>query len=183
MHGTGKIFAVLLTVIVIITACSAISTAKEASLEVVHAPEIVTTMRMPEYSYANLSYHQSRSAEDAEIIEPESEPYSDEEVTAIATTLAGECYDDKLDDKRNVARVICNRVSEGGFGDTILEVVSAKHQFAGYWNQSRPISESDISIAKEILQDWYSNNCEPLSEYLFFCSGSNRENTFRITFN
>lgn len=105
--------------------------------------------------------------------------YTDEEVDLITQTLAGECYDDKLKDKRLVVEVILNRVSNGKFGDSVFEVVTAKGQFAGYWKQSRPVSESDIRIAEETLSEWYANDCEALSGYLFFCSGPNRENVFR----
>jgi len=112
-------------------------------------------------------------------IEPlEEKPFSDEEVEAIVRTLAGECYNDKMADKRKVVEVIVNRVSDGGFGENVIDVVTAKGQFAGYWNQSRPVSESDIQIAEETLTDWYANDCKALSEYLFFSSGPNRENVF-----
>jgi len=112
-------------------------------------------------------------------VEPlEEKPFSDEEVEAIVRTLAGECYDDKMADKRKVVEVIVNRVSDGGFGENVIDVVTAKGQFAGYWNQSRPVSESDIQIAEETLTDWYANDCKALSEYLFFSSGPNRENVF-----
>ena len=109
----------------------------------------------------------------------EEKPFSDEEVEVIVRTLAGECYDDKMADKRKVAEVIVNRVSDGGFGENVIDVVTAKGQFSGYWNQSRPVSESDIQIAEETLTDWYANDCKALSEYLFFSSGPNRENVFR----
>ena len=109
----------------------------------------------------------------------EEKPFSDEEVEAIVRTLAGECYDDKVADKRKVVEVIVNRVSDGGFGENVIDVVTAKGQFVGYWNQSRPVSESDIQIAEETLTDWYANGCKALSEYLFFHSGPNRENVFR----
>jgi len=117
-----------------------------------------------------------------ETVIPKEEPFSDEEVEAISKTLAGECYDDKLNDKRKVVEVILNRVSDGRFGDSVIEVVTAKGQFNGYWKQSRSVSDSDIRIAKETLRDWYSNDCKKLSEYLFFCAGSNRENKFRTKY-
>lgn len=106
-------------------------------------------------------------------------PYTDEEIDLITQTLAGECYDDKLKDKRLVVEVILNRVSNERFGESVFEVVTAKSQFSGYWNQSRPVSESDIRIAEETLSEWYANDCKALSEYLFFRSGPNRENVFR----
>ena len=118
-----------------------------------------------------------------QVDEPEDvKMFSDEEVQAIVRTLAGECYDDKLEDKKKVTEVILNRVSNEKFGKTVTEVVSAKGQFCGYWKQSRPVSESDIQIAEETLERWYTNDCKALSEYLFFRSGPNRENVFRVKY-
>lgn len=105
--------------------------------------------------------------------------WSEEDLRDMTLTLAGECYDDKETDKRLVCEVILNRVCAGTFGDTIHEVVSAPHQFNGYWSQSREVSASDIRIAEQALTDWYENGCEPLSEYLYFTAGENRENSFR----
>lgn len=129
---------------------------------------------------SNIPINETDTGEPEMIIELlEEKPFSDEEVEAIVRTLAGECYDDKVADKRKVAEVIVNRVSDGRFGENIIDVVTAKGQFAGYWRQSRPVSESDIQIAEETLTDWYANDCKALSEYLFFSSGPNRENVFR----
>mgnify|MGYP002543464733 CR=1 FL=1 len=110
---------------------------------------------------------------------PAPNQWTDEEIETMVLTLAGECYDDKVQDKRLVCEVILNRVSDGRFGDSVLEVVSAPNQFAGYWEQSRPISDNDYDVASEALNDWYENDCEALSEYLFFVAGDNRENVFR----
>lgn len=107
-------------------------------------------------------------------------PWSDEDVEAMALTLAGECYEDKEQDKRLVCEVILNRVSAGNFGgDTVLAVVSAPNQFDGYWRQSRPVSENDYAVAEQALSDWYAGGCQPLSELLYFEAGENRENVFR----
>lgn len=118
---------------------------------------------------------------DAIETEPEP-PWSDEEVHAIARTLAGECYDDKENDKRLVCEVILNRVSDSRWGNTVLEVLEQEDQFLGYWSQGREISENDIEVAETALADWYANDCNALSEYLYFCSGDNRENVFRSEF-
>lgn len=129
---------------------------------------------------SNIPINETDTGEPEMIIELlEEKPFSDEEVEAIVRTLAGECYDDKVADKRKVVEVIVNRVSDGRFGENVIDVVTAKGQFAGYWRQSRPVSESDIQIAEETLTDWYANDCKALSEYLFFYSGPNRENVFR----
>lgn len=110
---------------------------------------------------------------------PPPDPWTAEEVEAIARTLSGECYEDKPGDKRLVAEVILNRVTDGRWGDTVIEVVTAKSQFYGYWQPSRDISDNDREIATQALCDWYANDCTALSEFLFFEAGPNRENVFR----
>ena len=164
MRKQSKITTLVLTIIVIFTACS--------------SPTVNDTNSQ---TTTNVSYHVEESIIETELI-TETEPFTDEEVEAIAKTLAGECYDDKLNDKRLVVEVILNRVSDGRFGESVIEVVSAKGQFNGYWKQSRPVSDSDIEIAKETLREWYENGCKKLSEYLFFCAGPNRENVFRTQY-
>ena len=106
-------------------------------------------------------------------------PWTKDELDAIATTLAGECYDDKVQDKRKVCEVILNRVSCDGFPDTVLGVLTYPNAFCGYWSQSRQATESDYAVATQALRDWYGNGCQPLSNYLFFEAGDNRENVFR----
>ncbi|MDD2298571.1 MAG: cell wall hydrolase [Fermentimonas sp.] len=156
MRKISKLIIISITTVFIFMACSRIHTDNPNIGEITVSTQstpVTTSYRVPERVY--------------------------EEVEVITLTLAGECYDDKLSDKRKVTEVILNRVSSEKFGNTVLEVVSAKGQFVGYWKQSRPISESDIQIAEEVLTNWYKNNCEALSEYLFFYSGPNRENIFR----
>ena len=112
----------------------------------------------------------------------EPEAWTGEELTAIALTLAGECYDHKAQDKRRVCEVILNRVSDGRLGNSILDVLTAKNQFNGYWVQNRPVSENDYEVARQALRDWHDGGCKPLSEYLFFCAGENLENQFRCEY-
>jgi hypothetical protein len=142
-------------------------------------PSIIFIKSEPEPSCETPEPEPAIIAEEPPAEEP---PFSDEEVEAITQTLSGECYDDKLADKRRVVEVIVNRVSDGGFGDGVVEVVTARRQFRGYWNPSRPVSESDVLIAKKTLRDWYANDCQALSEYLFFSKGPNRENVFRAKY-
>ena len=40
------------------------------------------------------------------------------------------------------------------------------------------VTEDDIAVARSTLCEWYANGCKPLSEYLYFHAGSNRENVF-----
>lgn len=108
--------------------------------------------------------------------------WTDEELDALALTLSGECYDHKTQDKRRVCEVVLNRVSDGRFGESIVEVLSAENQFEGYWTQYRPVSENDYEVAEQALEDWYAGGCVALSEYLFFCAGDNLENEFRCEY-
>lgn len=115
---------------------------------------------------------------------PEEEPvlpYTPEELHAMALTLAGECYDNQPQDKRNVAWVICNRARDGRFGEGIIGVVSSTEhaiQFAGYWVQSRPISDNDLEIAEEVLTAYYAGE-DSIHDYLYFTGGTGYTNNFR----
>ena len=100
------------------------------------------------------------------------------EIELVAKTLRGECFDEQHDDKREVVRVICNRVSVGGFGDSIEEVITKPYQFVGYRPDNTP-TDNDYEIAREILTQWYDGGCVPLSEYLFFSAGGGHKNVFR----
>lgn len=170
MYKQMKIIILFLTVMFIFTSCS--PTTRDLEPEDFSTQEVVSTIAP---TVKVLPIEHVEETKDVKM-------FSDEEVKAITQTLAGECYDDKIEDKRKVTEVILNRVSNENFGDTVIDVVSAKGQFCGYWKQSRPISENDIQIAEETLERWYANDREALSDYLFFHAGPNRENVFRVTF-
>lgn len=171
MNKQIKIIILSLTAMFIFTACSV--NTKDVSVDDI--PTLSETISTVSPIITAIPVEQIEEPKDVKM-------FSDEEVQAITRTLAGECYDDKLEEKQKVVEVILNRVSNEKFGKTVLEVVIAKGQFCGYWKQSRPISESDIQIAEETLDRWYTNDCKALSEYLFFCSGPNRENVFRVKY-
>ena len=123
-------------------------------------------------------YETEPSAELTEATEEPVLPYTPEEVHAMALTLAGECYENQPQDKQNVAWVICNRATDGRFGEGIVGVITKPHQFAGYWAQGRSISESDIDIAEEVLAAYYAGE-EPIHDYLYFTGGTGVTNNFR----
>lgn len=123
-------------------------------------------------------------------IEPEESPleqqidstplYEAEELEAVARVLSGECYDDEIEDKQNVVWVICNRVSDGRFGDGIIDVITKPDQFMGYWAQGREVSESDYAVAEQVLNDYF-NGMEPPHDYLYFTGGTGKTNNFSHT--
>lgn len=137
----------------------------------------------PETVSERIPYSEAPETEPVVELAVEPDPWTVEELEALVLTLAGECYDHKVEDKRHVCEVVLNRVSHGGFGgNSILAVLTAENQFEGYWTQSRPVSLNDYEVAEQALRDWYENDCKALSEHMFFCAGDNHENQFRSEF-
>lgn len=112
---------------------------------------------------------------------------SSEDINVIARTLYGECRGVSSDMERAaVVWVILNRV-DAGFGDSVIDVVSAEGQFSGY-DPNYPILEELAVIAKDVLIRW---NMEKLGyidvgrvlplEYLWF-HGDGEHNYFRDEF-
>ena len=134
-----------------------------------------TTTELVSPASAQISETERRSAQPSTLV-PTLVPES--EIELVAKVLRGECYDDQLDDKREVVKVICNRVSDGHFGGSIEAVITAPKQFVGYKPDNVP-TENDYAIACEVLTQRYAGGCKPMSEYLFFSSGDGRRNVFR----
>lgn len=170
---------VIIAVVLLFTGCN-----RDVESLTSDEPKVQSTVSEPEQSEPIVysSTETSVTVETSETVETSSETHlwTDEELQAIALTLAGECYDDKVEDKRLVCEVILNRVSDGRYGgNTVIEVLSAESQFNGYWHQPRKVSENDLEVAEQALNDWYNNGCKALSDYYFFSAGDNRENVFR----
>ena len=168
----GRQIAILSTVLIILTAvmsgCS--SPAKPEPAEEIAASAIPKDLMT------------SGTDPTADDLSPESTSPTftvpEHEIELVAKTLRGECYDDQPDDKREVVKVICNRVSAGGFGGSVEAVITAPKQFIGYRPGNVP-TENDYIIAREVLEQWYESGCAPLGEYLFFSSVGNYKNVFR----
>lgn len=56
--------------------------------------------------------------------------FSEDEVRLICRVVETETYDQPFKEKVNVACVVFNRLENGGFGDTITEVITTPRQFA-----------------------------------------------------
>lgn len=106
-----------------------------------------------------------------------------EDVEAIARTLYGECRgSETVAEQEAVAWVILNRL-DAGYADTVLGVVSAPGQFAGY-DPAHPLWPELVEVARRVLT---LHHREQLGidvdrvlprEYLWF-SGDGVRNTFR----
>ena len=131
-------------------------------------------------------------SQDVDIVEVESEAevsenvvvakYSSHEVTLVAQTLWGEARGCSRDEQKLVAWCICNRADARE--QSIEEVVTAPHQFAGF-NPEHPVDAELVAVAEEVLQAW-SRSEEALilppyantSDYQFF-HGDGYHNWFR----
>ena len=109
-----------------------------------------------------------------------------EDVEAIARTLYGECRGAKtVAEQEAVAWVILNRL-DAGYADTVLGVVSAPGQFAGY-SPEHPLWPELVEVARRVLT---LHHREQLGlsvprvlgrEYLWF-SGDGERNYFRCEY-
>lgn len=113
---------------------------------------------------------------------PSWEPAS-EDVEAIARTLYGECRGAETEaEKEAVAWVILNRL-DAGYADTVLGVVSAPGQFAGY-SPEHPLWPELVEVARRVLTLHHREQLgESVArvlgpEYLWF-SGDGMRNWFR----
>ena len=109
-----------------------------------------------------------------------------EDVEAIARTLYGECRGVESETEQEaVAWVILNRL-DAGYADTVLGVVSAPGQFAGY-SKEHPMLPELVEVARRVL---ILHHREQLGisvprvlgrEYLWF-SGDGERNYFRCEY-
>lgn len=106
-----------------------------------------------------------------------------EDVEAIARTLYGECRGaETVAEQEAVAWVILNRM-DAGYADTVLGVVSAPGQFAGY-DPAHPLWPELVEVAERVLTLHHREQLGGCvdrvlgSEYLWF-SGDGVRNTFR----
>lgn len=109
-----------------------------------------------------------------------------EDVEAIAQTLYGECRGAETEaEKEAVAWVILNRV-DAGYADTVLGVVSAPGQFAGY-DPAHPLWPELVEVARRVLTLHHREQLgESIArvlgpEYLWF-SGDGVRNWFRDSY-
>lgn len=109
-----------------------------------------------------------------------------EDVEAIARTLYGECRGaETVAEQEAVAWVILNRL-DAGYADTVLGVVSAPGQFAGY-SPEHPLWPELVEVARRVLTLHHREQLGiPVQrvlgrEYLWF-SGDGERNYFRCEY-
>lgn len=118
--------------------------------------------------------------------EPENEPYEPDmlEVEALARMLYGEARGvASTMEKAACVWCVLNRVDDPRFPDTVLEVLEAPYQFAGY-NASHPVLPELAALAADVLTRYHAErdgNTEAgrvlPAEYVFF-TGDGQNNHF-----
>ena len=121
--------------------------------------------------------------------EPSEEPiyyvmyFTEDDVAAVAKMLWGEARGCTRDNQIKCAWVVCNRVDDERFPDTIQGVLEQPHQFHGY-SESFPVTDELYSVAFDVLTRWsYEKQGIPVrrelpNTYLWF-TGNGVENIFR----
>ena len=126
-------------------------------------------------------------------VEPEPEPsedpiyyvmyFTEDDVAEVAKMLWGEARGCTKDNQIKCAWVVCNRVDDERFPDTIQEVLEQPSQFHGY-DPTYPVTDELYSVAFDVLTRWsYEKQGIPVrrelaSSFLWF-TGNGQENIFR----
>ena len=121
--------------------------------------------------------------------EPSEEPiyyvmyFTEDDVAEVAKMLWGEARGCTRDNQIKCAWVVCNRVDDARFPNTIQGVLEQPSQFHGY-DPTFPVTDELYSIAFDVLTRWsYEKQGIPVrrelpNTYLWF-TGNGVENIFR----
>ena len=109
--------------------------------------------------------------------------FTEDDVAAVAKMLWGEARGCTQDNQIKCAWVVCNRVDDERFPDTIQGVLEQPSQFHGY-DPAYPVTDELYNVAFDVLTRWsYEKQGIPVrrelpNTYLWF-TGNGRENIFR----
>ena len=132
---------------------------------------------------------EANKREQTEAPEPSEPPvyyemyFTEDDVAEVAKMLWGEARGCTRDNQIKCAWVVCNRVDDERFPDTIQGVLEQPSQFHGY-DPAFPVTDELYSVAFDVLTRWsYEKQGIPVrrelaKSYLWF-TGNGRENIFR----
>ena len=109
--------------------------------------------------------------------------FTEDDVAEVAKMLWGEARGCTRDNQIKCAWVVCNRVDDERFPDTIQGVLEQPSQFHGY-SESFPVTDELYSVAFDVLTRWsYEKQGIPVhrelpNTYLWF-TGDGEQNHFR----
>ena len=106
-----------------------------------------------------VTVEETAEPEQSESPEPSEPPiyyemyFTEDDVVEVAKMLWGEARGCTRDNQIKCAWVVCNRVDDERFPDTIQGVLSQPHQFHGY-SESFPVTDELYSVAFDVLTRW-----------------------------
>ena len=109
--------------------------------------------------------------------------FTEEDVAAVAKMLWGEARGCTQDNQIKCAWIVCNRVDDERFPDTIQDVLEQPNQFHGY-DPSYPVTDELYNVAFDVLTRWsYEKQGIPVrrelpNTYLWF-TGDGEQNHFQ----
>lgn len=123
--------------------------------------------------------------------EPSAEPeyemfFTEDDVVAMAKMLWGEARGCDLENQIGCVWIVCNRVDDPRFPDTIQGVLSQPSQFHGY-SPDFPVWDELYAVALDVLTRWsfekqgVTVERELPPEYVFF-TGDGVQNHFRAAY-
>ena len=109
--------------------------------------------------------------------------FTEDDVAEVAKMLWGEARGCTQDNQIKCAWIVCNRVDDARFPDTIQGVLSQPHQFHGY-DPSYPVTDELYNVAFDVLTRWsYEKQGIPvrreLAESFLWFTGDGVTNYFR----
>ena len=136
-----------------------------------------------------VAVEETAEPEQSEAPEPSEAPvyyemyFTEDDVAEVAKMLWGEARGCTRDNQIKCAWIVCNRVDDDRFPDTIQGVLSQSSQFHGY-DPSYPVTSELYDVAFDVLTRWsYEKQGIPVrrelpSSFLWF-TGNGVENIFR----
>ena len=136
-----------------------------------------------------VAVEETAEPEYSEASEPSESPvyyemhFTEDDVAEVAKMLWGEARGCTRDNQIKCAWIVCNRVDDERFPDTIQGVLEQPSQFHGY-DPSYPVTDELYSVAFDVLTRWsYEKQGIPVrrelpSSFLWF-TGNGVENIFR----
>lgn len=109
--------------------------------------------------------------------------FTEGEIKAVAQMLWGEARGCTRDNQIKCVWVVCNRVDDDRFPDTVMEVVTQPCQFFGY-DESYPVADELYAVALDVLTRWsYERQGVPVRRELgrsfMWFTGDGTTNHFR----
>ena len=128
-------------------------------------------------------------SEQSEAPEPSEAPvyyemyFTEDDVAEVAKMLWGEARGCTKDNQIKCAWIVCNRVDDDRFPDTIQGVLEQPYQFHGY-DPTYPVTSELYDVAFDVLTRWsYEKQgipvCRELPSSFLWFTGNGQENIFR----